>query len=358
MTSKHFRKSLLSLFLIAVLTFTLAFSPLVTRVLAVTGTLTSAKVTISDSHAGQASVGHTFDFTTATTGTIATVVFQYCNAASGACVTPTGLVTTGGSQGSLTGLGASTSDFTTNGTITLTVTSPASVSNGTSITVPFTGITNPTTADTTFFVRITTQASGPTAIDTNTTAFAILTSTSIAVTASIDPTLTFTVAGVDSGGTVNSSSLTITTTASTIPFGTLTAATPAIGAQDVTVVTNALNGYIVSAKAAADPPLTDVNNNIDKFSASYSSPATWSSPGGTTASVNTGFFGYTTEDTNVSGFSGNKWAAVDTTARTLVSSSTGVTTRTKRIGWQTEVNTLQPSGSYSGTVILVATPTY
>jgi hypothetical protein len=312
-------------------------------------------------------VGHTFNFTTATTGTIATILIEYVTTPTGATV-PTGLVTTSGVQGSPTGIGASTSNFTGNGTITLTVTSPASVSSGTAISIPYTTITNPSTDNTTSYVRITTRASGPTTIDTTTVAFAVLTSTSLAVTASVDPSLTFSIAAVTSGS-VNGRAITITsgTSASTIPFGTLAAGTPATAAHDLTVTTNAGSGYTVTVKAAADPPLSDGSKNIDYFTGTNTSPTTWSAPAGTAASVNTGFFGYTTEDATLgtgtadrfTSSSGDKWAGViNSAAEEVVYSATGVTSEVTRVGWTAAVNALQPPGSYTGTVLVVATPTY
>lgn len=323
------------------------------------GSFTSAKLTISDSRAGQSSVDHTFVFTPIQTTSIKTIDFIFCTTASGTCTTPTGLVTTTGVQGTPTGISGTgyASTFTTNGTITLTVTTPATQALS-AITVPYTVITNPTTINTTYYVRITTRDASAAAIDTSTVAYAVLTTTSLAITASVDPTFTFTVAGVASGGTVNSATTNITTAAATIPFGTLVSGTANIGAHDVSVTTNSLNGYVVTVKAAATPPLADGSNNIDPFTGTYASPATWSAPAGTAASVNTGFFGYTTEDTDFSVFQSNKWAGSETTARAIVSNATGTSTQTTRIGWRAEVNSVQPSGSYTGTAILVATPTY
>ncbi len=327
-------------------------------------TLTSAKTTITDSRAGQTSVGHTMAFTTATTGTIASVRIEYCTTASGACTMPTGLVTTGGSQGTVTGLGASTSSFATNGLILLTVTSPASINSGTAISLQFTGITNPTGANSTYFVRIQTRTSAPAVIDEVTTAFAILTSTSIAMTATVEATLAFSLAPVYSG-TVNSQAINVTSalSASTIPFGVLSSGSTKVVAHDATVTTNAAGGYTVTVKAAADPPLADGSNNIDYFTADDTTPTTWSSPAGGTSNVNTGFVGYTTEDTTLgtgtpNRFSSNKWAGLRTTAYEVMYNGTGVSSQTIRLGWQAEVNNLQPPGSYTGTVILVATPTY
>lgn len=74
--------------------------------------------------------------------------------------------------------------------------------------------------------------------------------------------------------------------------------------------------------------------------------------------------GYTTNDsalsTSATRFTTGppKWAGLTTTPEELVYLATATTGRTIRIGFEAEVNALQPFGSYTGTVLLVATPTY
>lgn len=240
------------------------------------------------------------------------------------------------------------------------------VQSPTAVSLLFGNIVNPSTVNTTYYARITTYSDvGSTTIDTAQVAFAILDTTSIAVTATVDSTFTFTVAGVGTTSTVNSAGTNVTTTAVLIPFGTLTSGSTKIAAHDLTVVSNALNGYQITVKAPSLPPLTDASNNIDPFTGTNSAPQTWSAPNGSSANVNTGFFGYTTNDSSLgSGTAGRfttgapKWAGINSIAEEVAYNSGAVATETTRVGWEIEVNTLQPSGSYTGTVILVATPTY
>ena len=86
-------------------------------------------------------------------------------------------------------------------------------------------------------------------------------------------------------------------------------------------------------------------------------------PAGDTANTNTGFFGYSTEDTTLctgtaGRFQSNKWAGTTTTGQEVACNSGNVTAETTRIGYQAEVNAVQPAGAYTGSVILIATPTY
>ena len=331
------------------------------------GTFTPAKVTISDSRAGNAATTYDFAFTASVTTNIKQLDVIFCTTASGACTTPTGIVTTGATRASDNVAGTGRTDtFTSNGTLSTVVTTPAAQATQ-AITVSYTGITNPTTTDTTFFARITSYSdTGSTVIDSATVAFAILTTTSIAVSASVDPTFTFSVTAANTGS-VNGASITVTSsTATSIPFGVLSTGTSKIAAHDLTIITNAKNGYTITVKTLADPPLVDGANNIDKFTGSNATPATWSAPAGTGANVNTGFFGYTTNDAvlgtgTVDRFTsaGNVWAGATTSPLEIAYSGVGVTSaEVTRVGWQAEVNGLQPAGAYTGTVVLVATPTY
>ncbi|PIZ63986.1 hypothetical protein COY16_00500 [Candidatus Roizmanbacteria bacterium CG_4_10_14_0_2_um_filter_39_13] len=344
------------------------------------GTFTQADMTISDSRAGLASVEHDFDFTTTVTTGIKELHIIYCTSTTGACSAPAGIVTTGATRSAdnIAGTGR-TDTFGVNGTLNVGISTTAPQATQ-AVQIDFTGITNPSTADTSFYAHIITYSdAGSTEIDSAWVAGAVLTTTSISVTASIGPTFSFIVAGVipgsDSSGIgdvvdqVNGSTLDITTTASTIPFGTLSTGDPNIGAHDLTVATNATNGFVVTTRyidVGSSAPLVDGSNNIDIFTGTDAAPTTWSSPAGTGANVNTGFMGYTTEDVTLgtgttNRFTSNKWAGQENvTVKEVFYNGTAPAggTESERIGWQAEVNALQPAGNYTGTVILVATPTY
>lgn len=341
------------------------------------GTFTNAKLLINNSQAAATNVSYDFRMTVAATTAIKQINIKFCTvpgAYADACTTPTGIVTTGAALASdnITGTGR-TNTFTGNGILQTVITTPA-VQSPTGVVYNLTGITNPSSVNTSYYARIITYSdTGTTEIDSVSVGAAVLNTNSIAVSASIDANFTFTVSGVSTGGNFNggTGNINVTTTASTIPFGTLTAGTPKIAAHDVLVTTNASNGYTVTASHSATaqagfPPLTSgATNNIDSFTGTNGTPTTWSSPGGTTANTNTGFFGYSTEDATLctgtaarftSG--GAKWAGSSTTGEEAICNATGVTAQTTRIGWELEVNTIQPGGSYTGTAILVATPTY
>jgi hypothetical protein len=365
---KHLGKIFLSALTLTVFTVVPYLSNYILMKQAMAASLTSAKLTISDSRAAQTAVTHEFKFTTATGGSIKHVDFTYCTTATGACSAVSGLNFALAGTGPITGLGAgSVSSPTANVSLRYTVSSAALIGSGTAVTIPFTNITNPSGTNSTFFVRIETKDAGLAVIDNVSVASAVLTTTSISVSASIGAAFTFTVAAVSSGS-VNGRTIDIVTTQNAIPFGAMVNGDVQVGAHDLTVSTNATNGYSVTVKTLDDPPLADMSNNIDNFTGTNSSPVTWSAPTSATANSNTGYFGYTTEDSSLSAAAadrftssgGNKWSGFTTTPAEVIyrANSTVGAGETTRLGWIAEVNSNQPAGEYRGTVILVATPTY
>lgn len=69
----------------------------------------------------------------------------------------------------------------------------------------------------------------------------------VRVTATVDPTINFSIAGVASGATRCGVTTDVTTTATSVPFGTMTLNTFKNLAQQLTVSTNASSGYVVTA---------------------------------------------------------------------------------------------------------------
>lgn len=371
--SPRFARAILALFLAIVLSVPPVGNLFVTKAHA--APLTNYKILINNSQASASGVTYTFNWTVSgAVQQIKQIDMQICTTASGTCNAPSGFSsgTPTLESDNIAGTGRTVTAPTANA-FRVVVTTPAAQAT-TAMYLNFTGVTNPSTTDTTFYARTTTYSdTGTTILDgTSVAAFAILTSSSIAVSATVDTSFTFSVAGVASGGNFNGGTGNIdeTATATTIPFGTLTVGTDEIVAHDITVSTNAANGYQITAshsatQIAGDPPLASGSANIDTFSGTNASPTTWSEPAGTTANTNTGYFGYSTEDASlctgtVDRFTngGLKWAGSSTTGAEVACSSVPVSSETTRVGWAVEVNGYQPPGLYRGTAILIATPTY
>ena len=195
----------------------------------------------------------------------------------------------------------------------------------------------------------------------------------VTVTASVDTSFTFTVAGVASGQAVNSTTTSTTTTATAIGFGTLSPGVIVTGAQDLTVTTNAQNGFIVTVNE--DQNLLSSNGaDIDLFKdgAATAVPVVWTAPANILGNENTyGHLGVTSDDSDLNAgeftsAGGNKWAGnfYATTTRAIFSNTGPADGTTQnvgkaRVGYQVQISALQEAATdYTNHLIYVATPVF
>ncbi|KXK00202.1 MAG: hypothetical protein UZ19_OD1000117 [Parcubacteria bacterium OLB19] len=197
----------------------------------------------------------------------------------------------------------------------------------------------------------------------------------VTVTASVDTIFNFTVNGVNNGLSVNGASTTGTSTSTAIPFGQLVADTPATLAQDLSVSTNAANGFVVTVQT--DQQLSSTNgSDIDGFidGAYTSSPTQWVAPSQTLGQENTyGHWGITSnDDTVTSGLTdefdvsgnGEDYVSASTTPVEIFRHN-GPTNGTldgvgiARVGYTVETSGLQEAATdYTATLTYVATPVF
>lgn len=191
----------------------------------------------------------------------------------------------------------------------------------------------------------------------------------VTLTASVATSFLFTVAGLASGQTVNGETTSTTTTASSIAYGVLASGTPIIGGQELTVETNAVQGFIVTVKE--DQNLTSsAGGQIYTFKdgGANSVPVVWTAPSGTLGNALTySHFGVTSDDAdlNAGEFVGSKYAGnFATTSRTIFSNAgaaDGVTQNVgkARVAYKIEITDLQAAGSdYTNHLVYVCTPTF
>jgi trimeric autotransporter adhesin len=136
-------------------------------------------------------VNHLYNFTVPTTEDIGSIQFLYCTTASGTCTTPTGLSTTAATMGTQSGATGFTLNNTTNGAPYITRTA-ASIAASTALSYQLLSVTNPTTVNQAFYVRISTFTSTDTtgsATDTGTVAAS--TSRQIILTGTMPESLIF-----------------------------------------------------------------------------------------------------------------------------------------------------------------------
>ena len=197
---------------------------------------------------------------------------------------------------------------------------------------------------------------------------------SVRVTATVDPTISLSVAGIASGATRCGVATDVTTTALSVPFGTMALNTFKTLAQDVTVSTNAASGYVVTASendqlgkdGATTPFIIDALGNGGAMTESAS--AEW-----TTATIN-GFgfslqnvdaasvaFQYTTATGNCTGtFCSRQFADIvgSETPQTIFSSTTVANAENVYVCYRLGVGATQAAGDYENQIIYTATGTF
>lgn len=195
----------------------------------------------------------------------------------------------------------------------------------------------------------------------------------VLVSASVDTVFTFTVDGVNAGSAVNSAHTTGgNTTATEIPFGTLTSGNASTAAQDLTVVTNARSGFVVTVQA--DQQLLSSNgSDIDGFAdgAYNDTPIPWAAPGALPGDESTyGHWGITSDDATVGsndfnvGSGGDRYVSASTTPVEIFNHNgptdgTGNGEGTTRVGYRIETSALQEAAEdYQATLTYVATPVF
>ena len=199
----------------------------------------------------------------------------------------------------------------------------------------------------------------------------------VTTTATVSASLSVTVALVAAAQTVNGQTVDIESTATTIPFGTMVVNTWKALAHDITVSTNAGEGYTTSIRQIDGSGMTNIlassSNNIDGFrgaggTATNAAPLAWAAgtnPTGSGANVDTGWYGYTTEDATLGTGTadrftnpGNYWAPFDIAPYEVAYASGPVNAEVVRVGHMLEANALQPQGVYTGTIEYICTAVF
>ena len=353
-------------------------------------TLANREVKLSDSRPSTAT---TYDFEADHSNTgIACINIQFCTTASGTCTgagttfsTPTGAAKADSSLWS--GL-----DYANWGVATAADIIGLSLSSGTATTpnpttnvsYAFGTITNP--ADTgTYYARITTTTAssncatsspGGSTVDSGVVAFAII--YGVTVSATVPEYLSSAVYAVASATcTVSGGTSQVTSTASTVPFGTITLNDFYDSCQDVRVATNALN-YTTRVYEGGSLTCTNsglcgsntISDGVCDSACSYTATGTWATD------TNNGF-GYCMDDqatygdgAQTAGWDANsqcgaggqafKIFGITSASATAIMSSSGAAVSDDRafIGYRLSVSASQTAGPYSNTVVFVTTPTY
>lgn len=212
--------------------------------------------TITDSRPGQLT-DYIINFTPpqSSTTAIAQVTVKFCNSSGSwsGCVAPTGLSLetdiSSASASGFAGVGTSTAgtfNRIADNEFDFVVDTPDAEADIVH-TINLTGlVTNPTSAGTYYTMVQTYSDTSDTLIDEGTSAFAIL--NKVDVTGRVAESMTFTVNGVNTGSTCGGENATVTSTATSVPFGNFASGTPRVACQTIAVATNAVGGYTTSVK--------------------------------------------------------------------------------------------------------------
>ncbi len=208
------------------------------------------------------------------------------------------------------------------------------------------------------------------AADSGRTRVAIL--DNVDVTAIVNTSFVFTVAGLATSTLINGTSTTGSTTATAIPFGVLTAGAIKTMGQRLNVTTNARNGFVVTVEQDQNL-LSSTGADIDAFiGGNYvNTPTAWQAPVSTIGNENSwGHWGLTTTDSDLNAqlgggsFSGNLYVAASTTPRNIFAHSgpsDGVTNDigSTSVAYSIQITPLQEAGDdYSTVLTYIATPTF
>ena len=328
--------------------------------------LTAASVAVSDPRPSGTS-NYTFTgsgVTTGAPGTIKCIKLLYADTATGSTV-PTGMSTTGGGVTFDTAVsnymptpGAWTFTHTANGTLTLTNAAGEIPASAAARKIAINGITNSSSADTKFWLKINTYnntdcATSP--VDNSAVLFILTNASTLSL--NVDDTLTFSVNAVAGGQACDGTITTAGSTATTIPFGTVSAASNAVVCQDLTAATNATGGYTIYARYTGKPT-NSLAQTIADQTGTNAAPTAFA-PAGTEA------YGITTSDANLGTGTPNRftspsqqWAALATSNTEVAFEAAGVTSTTYRVGHQVGVSLVTRPGTYTTTVIYTCTPIY
>ena len=326
--------------------------------------VTDASVALSDPQPADTGVTYSFTGSNFTSTTINCIQVVVATTATGATA-PSGFDGSGASvaAGQSTLINSSGSGWSLaisgSGNNIFSYTNASGITPGTltSATFVLAGLTNPSTAGTAYYFQLGTYAntnctSSP--VDNALTQFINTTGSTLSLT--VSPTLSFAINGINSGTGCDGATTTGTSTATTIPFGTVTPAANAVVCQDLQAATNATDGYTIYLRYTGKP--ANGSNTIADAPGSNASPAAFPSPG-------TAAYGYTTSDSTLGTGTANRftspsqeWAAATTSDAEVAYEPAGVASTNYDIAHQVGIAATTLAGTYTTTIIYTCTPIY
>lgn len=192
---------------------------------------------------------------------------------------------------------------------------------------------------------------------------------SVRVTATVDPTISFSIAGIASGQTRCGVTTDATTTATSVPFGGMALNTFKTLAQDLTVSTNASGGYVVTAAENDELGLGGATTPFIPDTSCDTGPCTITSEEDWATATNTGF-GYSLQNVDAASiaFEYNDTGTFDArpfanivdgdTPQTIFSSTTVANAQNAYVCYRLSVGATQAAGDYENQITYTATGTF
>lgn len=332
-----------------------AMIPAMTKAAQITG----RKVTLGSSAASESTTY------TAVTGALpsATVLqsvdFVACTTASGSCTTPTGF-TSGSSTLSSQPVGYGdaagwTVDTSNTGKLRFKKTGNVAAPSGATSAV-FGSVTNPSTTNTTFFLRMTTYSDDAWTTSVDSGVIAVSTSTTITVSGSVDEALTFC-----TGTSGITSSSCAGATGSSVSLGSLTTTSTGSGTSLFGITTNAGSGYVVTYNGAT---LTSGGNTISAIGGTSATSSQGTEQFGvnlklnTTPSVGAEVAGAGSAVAASPYATADEFAFVAGSAQTMVNQGSSDAFRMFTVSYIANISASTEPGTYTTSVNYVATPTF
>ena len=172
-------------------------------------------------------------------------------------------------------------------------------------------------------------------------------------------TLTFSISGIAAGAATEGVTMDATTTATSVPFGSLPLGVDQKAAQTLTVTTNATEGYQIFMFERQD--LTAGSGaTIGDVTGTNSTPQTWAT--GCTGTA-TSCYGYHVGDNTLAGGSTrfllhDTYAALTSSLAEVAYSSGPVTNESTDIVYRIQANVNQPAGQYESNVAFIVVPVF
>ena len=325
---------------------------LVPSIASAAGQITARKATLSSSSpaAAAATTTYTFNFTVPSATVLQSMQAQACQTAIGACVLPTGFantVSTLASQpvnlGDATGWTVSTA---TAGSLRIVKAGNVAAPTGAQ-TVVFGNVQNPTTANTSFYLRITTysDAAWTTVVDSGTVG--VSTTQLITVSADVAESLTFTT------GVSGANCAAIAATGATVVLAPnpLSTGSTSTGTSLLCAATNATSGFVISYLA------TNFAAGAVNFANGYTSA-------GAAAALGTEEFGLKAALTSGSGgvvtapYATVNYAFNPLVATNLTSAAAPLTENIFTVTYSANVSNLSKPGAYSSVFNYICTGSF